>query len=191
MEAFPCFDGDLVALADDLVDAAVPDHQAHRGLGHVFEQLAHVGDFEKEVVGVFDAILHDPRDDRHVQIAGQHERHVARFRAGLYPGPEIHLRGGGPELLGLNAFDIDLRDRVDAQGQFEVQPRLGGLDIAAEALHDADLVLVDRVERGEGEQQRRDDAKRQRPARKLEVFQSLDDVVHLRRHAAPGALLLF
>jgi hypothetical protein len=81
--------------------------------------------------------------------------------------------------------------RVDAQGHFKVQPRLGGLDIAAEALHDADLVLVDRVECGEAKQQRRDDGKRQRPARKLEIFQSLDDVVHLRRHAAPGALLLF
>ncbi len=32
----------------------------------------------KIVVGVLNAILHDPRDDRHVQIAGQHERHVVR-----------------------------------------------------------------------------------------------------------------
>ena len=55
--------GDLVAFADDFVDAAVAHHEAHGGLGHIGEQLAHVGDFEKVVVGIFDAVLHNPWND--------------------------------------------------------------------------------------------------------------------------------
>jgi hypothetical protein len=96
----------------------------------------------------------------------------------------------GPVLLGLNAFDIDFGNGVDAKGQFEVQPRLCGLDIAAEALNNPNLVLVDGVKGRKNQEQRRNDGAIQRPAGKLHLLQYLNEVISLRRHTAPGGLML-
>jgi hypothetical protein len=43
----------------------------------------HVRNLEKEIAGIFDAVLHDLRSYSHVEIACQHERHVVRSRFGF------------------------------------------------------------------------------------------------------------
>jgi predicted SprT family Zn-dependent metalloprotease len=86
----------LPADGQDFVDAVVAHDLAHHRFVHVTERrrisppgsAVEVPDLEQILVGVLHLVLHDPLDDRNVEVASQHQRfelgHIVLLELGLH-----------------------------------------------------------------------------------------------------------
>ena len=155
----PFLDARLDLLAPDgehLRHCPVADHLAHDRLVHGAEGVLEVAHLEEVEVRIGYAVLHDPLDHRHVEVARQHhgllggvavEGGVLRADARLHrPEAELLL-----ELPLHGHLEHGLRER-----DLGAQARLGGAHVAAEPEHHADLLRLHLVQRAEGDDGRDD-----------------------------------
>ena len=141
----------LAADGDDLVHAVVAHHLAHGRLRHVAEGLGHVAHVEEELARVLDAVLDDPLDHRHVQVAGEH--HAPRRAS---PAWSARTRCAMPARTVRKPNSIlswrctgTLVTVSTPNGILKCGPGLGGAHVRAEPLHHAHLVGLDLVVAGE------------------------------------------
>jgi len=127
---------------DDLVHRSVTHHRPHHGLVHVAEGLGDISDLEEVLVGIRDAVLSDPLDDGHIEIAGEHQRLTFEIAVSI-PGAHPGLDGLESELLFELALDRYLEDLLDGGRELEVESRIGGSIELAEAEDDTDLLGLD------------------------------------------------
>ena len=149
--------------------------------------LAH---FEQVIVRILDAVLDNPGNHRHIQITGQHQRHGFSL-AGTQTRAGYVTVGAETELFGADALYVDLGDPLDSERQFEVQPRLSRPHVSPEELNNPDFILFHGEDRRPDGRKNQKDNDQKRAARKFNVFQLLDEFIHVRRHTATHLLLLF
>ena len=147
------FQGHLGAAdGQHLVDDAIADDLAHHRFAHVAEGFLDVAHLEQVLVGIDDPVLHHPLDHRGVQVAGEHVRFVLVGFGGVLA---LHagLHGAEAELLLQLALDGNLQNPLDAEGNLEVQSRVGAAHVLAEAQDEPGLFGIDREEAGESQHQ--------------------------------------
>ncbi len=68
---------------EHFIDSAIADHFPHDAFGKIAQSLLRFARTEEIHPGIGDPILHDPRDEGRVQIAGNHRFGICRFRIAL------------------------------------------------------------------------------------------------------------
>ena len=140
----------LAADRQHLRDRPVADHLPHDRFVHRAERVFGSAHLEEELIRVGHAVLHDPFDDGDVQVAGQHHRLVLEV-LGRVPGAYGGLFGPETEFLLQLALHGDALHRF-RERELRVEPGFRCPDEAPEPQHDADLLGLNLVEGGRGEQ---------------------------------------
>ena len=133
------------SLADAIADSA-----PHHRLRQIAQRAGWIPHAVQETNRVADPVLHDPLHLDDVEIARQHQRFarkivVRKARALKLSG----ILGAETEFLLEYALGGHELHPVDAEGQLEVQSRIGNTDHAAEALDDGPLLRLYRIKRAE------------------------------------------
>ena len=131
----------------DLVHGVVPDDAPDDGLVHVAERRFRLAHLEEILVRVLDLVLDDPLDVQDVQVAGEHDRFLLGVGGDGELGVDAGCRRPEAELVLELALDGNARQSLDAEGEFEVEARVGRPDEPPEPQDDAHFVGPDLVKR--------------------------------------------
>jgi hypothetical protein len=181
--------GDLDALLGEHVTAEiVPDDAAHHGLVDVADRRDRIAYAVQEFVGVSDAILHDPFDVDHLEIAGQHQRLVL-LRARLLVA--VALRSGSDraksELLLQDASGRHEIRPIDAERQLEMETGLANRHHPSEALDDRLTLGLNGVDRRPGTERQQGEDHQDRAEgseiAEIEVGEPLFELLEVARSA--------
>ena len=138
---------------DHFIHRAVADDFAHHGLGRSRRVSSGLRTLNR-YFRIVDTVLHDPFDERRVEIPGDHG-FLAILRVGVLAGIRRTRRAEAQFHLEL-PLHRDREDLIYAERQLEVQPRLANRVELAEAKHDADRLGGNGVRAREHEPQRED-----------------------------------
>src|SRR5690606_31678083 len=101
----------------------------------------------EELDRILDAVLHHPLHLDHVEIAGEHKGFRLQIFGRVGAGATLASAAGTEaELLLEHPFGGNALDLVHAEGELEVQSRVGDVDHRAEALDHGALLGLDGVE---------------------------------------------
>ena len=123
----------------------IAHHLSHDRLVHGAEGAGGIAHLEEIEIRIGDAVLHDPLDDRHVQIAGQHHRLGAEV-VGAEGGAHGGLGGPEAELLLQLPLNRNLVYLLDERN-LHPKARLRGPDVLAKSDDHPDFFGLNLIQR--------------------------------------------
>ena len=128
----------------------LPTVRPHHRLRQIAQRADRVPHSVQETNRVADPVLHDPLHLDDVEIARQHQRFARKIVGREARALKLRgILGAETEFLLEYALGGHELHPVDAEGQLEVQSRIGDSDHAAEALDDGPLLRLHRIKRAE------------------------------------------
>ncbi len=135
--------------------------------------------------------MNNPGNQRHVQIAGKHQRNAGVLGVrGKFSLVSFAI-GAESEFLFIDVADFNLDDLFNSRRQLEIQAGLGRPHIFAKTLHHSHFIHIHSVKHGYTQKQNYGQNDHNRTARESDVFQFVCKFIQLRQIGATFALLLF